>query len=115
MAHKLLVFHALNRRFLEFDVKTDDFLSFCQLIVNGFVEQTHDFFLRNEGIVALINEEGVIKNYRESLPIRIGSYGGFLMTLRGNVIFTSLNDEGDDWVGLSKEQVDAIKKYYTED
>lgn len=76
-------------------------LQYIQNIIDGYMQV---LYLRND-IVMIMNEEG---SYLNDIPNFVIDNANIELPIFGNVIIVGV--EGDDFVGLNKEQIDFLEK-----
>lgn len=83
----------------------DNTLEVLQKEVGGYIELCY-WPVFGEGIIGIVNEEGVIKD----LPLNavIPNYG----VIRGNIVFA--RDNGEDFTSLTDEDIEMLEKWYKE-
>ncbi len=91
---------------LEVPVEQADILTFQDLYTLIDTDIIEGVFLK-ENLVAWVDEEGLLKPMNFVQEYDFGRFGEAKRQLAGNLVITSLNEEGDA-IGLNPEQIQAI-------
>ena len=97
---KFIVAHPERGDIDLYSLKKPNVLEFLQFMVDGYIEVAHLAELDEQGIVLIVNEEGLLNGLEPNENL-------FPFFFVGDVVFVAV--DGEDFVGLNDEQIEFLR------